>query len=235
MASAASYKTGLIAGIAGTCLLATAAQAGTITVTDRTTLIANLGAGVTVEDFTSSFHFPITTGVLNSAANLIVANGTPIVPGLIQPGVTYSTPIGTGNFFNIDGGGGFTGGFLDRLGSLGPLTATFNSPVSGFGFDTNNHMGRSFTVDIQFVGGGSDFIDSVSIPNSLTPTGFGFESSAQDIADVIIQGDNTTSFGFALDNFTFGSEAAAVPEPASLALFGVGFAGLAALRRRKRA
>lgn len=39
-----------------------------------------------------------------------------IAPGDIVAGVTFSTPIGAGNFFNIDGGGAFAGGILDRIG-----------------------------------------------------------------------------------------------------------------------
>jgi hypothetical protein len=83
------------------------ARAGSVTsYTDRTSFNTAVAVPLTVEDFTSSYHLPITTGVLNSSTNLVVSGGSPITPGLIQPGVTYSTPIGTGDFFNIDFGGG---------------------------------------------------------------------------------------------------------------------------------
>ena len=38
---------------------------------------------------------------------------------------------------------------------------------------------------------------------------------------------------FSFDNITFAAAAAAVPEPGVLALFGLGFAGMAAMRRRR--
>ena len=99
-------------------LIVSAAHSGTITqFTDRSTFDSAVGS-TTVEDFTDDSHFPIATGVLNSSTNLAVGNGSPIIPGMIQPGVTYSTTV-SGNAsvydFNIDAGGGFTGGFLDSL------------------------------------------------------------------------------------------------------------------------
>ncbi len=229
-----------MAGITGAFLMATAAQAASITVTDRPTLLTALGAGATVEDFTADDHFPITTGVLNSSTNLVVGVGTPITPGLIHPGVTYSTPIGTGFFFNIDNGGGFTGGFLDRLkvnGVTGPLTVAFSGAVAGFGFDTNSLMGPTFTIDIAF-NDAPDFTDTLTTGSGS----FGFESDGQDIVGATIEGSNS-EFEWAIDNFTFGPELATapvgtpngVPEPASLAVFGFALAGLGILRRKRGA
>ena len=69
------------------------AGAGIITVyTDQPSFDAATGVPMTVEDFTNTVHFPITTGTLNSETNLVVVVGPPITPGLIQPGVTYSNP-----------------------------------------------------------------------------------------------------------------------------------------------
>ncbi len=103
-------------------------------ISDRSTFNAAVGTNST-DTFGPTDAFPISTGILNSSTNLTTATGGPILPGLIQPGVTYSTPIGTGFFFNIDAGGGFDGeAFLDGgLGSL--LTAdgnAFANPISAF-------------------------------------------------------------------------------------------------------
>ncbi len=131
------------------------ANAQIITYSNRATFNTAFGS-TTVEDFTSNFHFPITTGVLNSATNLVVSSGTPIVPGDIKAGVTYSTPVQAGNFFNIDAGGGYVGGFLDSaVGGTPVLTATFNGPVKAFGFDTNDLMG-AFKVTINY--GGTPYV-----------------------------------------------------------------------------
>jgi hypothetical protein len=69
---------------------------------DRATFMADTGA-TTVEDFGTTAHFPISTGILNWQTNL---PNIGLTPGTILPGVTYSTQIGTGCcFFNIDVGG----------------------------------------------------------------------------------------------------------------------------------
>ena len=210
-------------------------SAGTITTyDDRPSFTAAVGVPLTIEDFTSSDHFPITTGVLNSSTNLVVEVGTPITPGLIDPGVTYSTPIRTdapaGFFFNIDAGGGFTGGFLDGLGTGAPgssLTTTFDAPVVGFGFDTNGLMGTAFQLDIHFTSG-PDYVQTISNTSDF----YGFVSSATDIVSANIYG-NSTTFTFALDNFTYPTSAA-VPEPSSIVLASIGGLGILTFARRWR-
>jgi hypothetical protein len=128
-----------------------------------------------VEDFTSTSHFPIPPGFLNSFTDLPAIG---LYPGDILPGVTYSTNVdsnsSSSNEFNIDGGGGgFAGGFLDslNLGSSRPLTVTSVSPVQGFGFDTNGALGG--TTQIVQIG---DVSFTLSLPDSDTE--FFLDSSA---------------------------------------------------------
>ncbi len=186
-----------------------------------------LGAApMTVEDFTGTSHFPIPSGVLNSLTNL---PGIGIFPGTIQPGVTYSTPVTSGLFFNIDAGGGFTGGFLDNAAvGTGPLTITFDSPAGAFGFDTDNLIVAPFTITINFTSG-SPYNNSFSVSSS-TPTFFGFQSTSANITSVVI-GGGSGPHSFAIDNFRFTS----VPEPSTFWLIGGGLAALLGLRRRHRA
>jgi hypothetical protein len=223
----------------GSIVATSAARAGTITdFTDRPTFNAAVGLPLTIETFTDDDHFPISTGVLNSATSLVVSNGTPINPGDIQPGVTYSTPIGTGFFFNIDSGGNFIGGFLDGLVSNNSrltLTTAFDNPVVGFGFDTNSLMGTQFDLTIHFTAG-PDFNQTLPVSGAGF---FGFVSSATDIQSAQITGNDGT-FSFALDNFTFPTpNSIGAPEPSSLVLLalggvGVGVAGYSRRRHRPR-
>ena len=178
-------------------------HASVITYNNRATFNEAIRAPVSVEDFTSSYHFPITTGILNSLTSLVVANGGPITPGAILPGVTYSTQPGTGHFFNIDAGAWYVGGFLDSYDPGTPdraLTVTFDRPVRGFGFDANSQMGN-FNVTVH-LSDGPDFSVNYPVVPSLDPAFFGFISGRSDITSVTIHGDDYFC-PFALDNFTF--------------------------------
>jgi hypothetical protein len=193
----------------------TAAQVIT-TFTSLTAFNTAIGAvPVTLEDFTSSTHFPISTGVLNSATNLPDIG---IVPGMIQPGVTYSTAIGTGSFFNIDAGGYFTTGpFLDSVYNaavIGPLTITFNGTVSAFGFETNTTAWTAFNITINFVDATSYTNPAVPVASSSSAF-YGFQSTSSDISSILIINSSATSgMSFAIDNFRFtNSHVTAVPEP----------------------
>ncbi len=195
-------------------------SAGTITnYTDATAFGTAVGA-VSVEDFTSSSHFPILGLTLNSFTDL---PGIGIAPGDILPGVTYSTDIGaTANEsdpFNIDTASGYVGGVLDartRDGINRALTVTFTGPVTAFGFDTDGFYVPNYSITINFVGGSSDTI-TFSPANDSQLHFYGFASSAQDILSATLTGSNsTTSNGFVIDNFTFTAPAgAAVPEPST--------------------
>jgi hypothetical protein len=202
-------------------VIANATNAAVVTAySNRSVFNADAGGPVTIEDFTDSFHYPITTGVLNSTTNLVVSAGTPINPGDIKPGVTYSVATAgrTGLFFNIDAGV-FFGGFLDGLtnGPNAALTATFDGPVKAFGFDTNQFMGHGFALDIAF-NSGPDFLQGYAVAPSNASQFFGFISDIQDITSVRVTGSNVT-FDFAVDNFTFTQPlvSTAAPEPTVLA------------------
>jgi hypothetical protein len=207
-------------------ILPMAANAGLITTfTDRSLFESAAGGSLTVEDFTDTAHFPLVSGVLNSDTT-----DAGLVPGEIEEGVTYSTPIGTGNFFNIDLGGQYSGGFLDGFNpSDRDVTIVFDEPVSAFGFDIGGLGSVTFDVLISFSAGPdqlfqNDYPDSVSL--------FGWVSDQADISSVIV-GNDGGFFGFDFDNFTFGGEVATVPEPSTLALLGIGLLGIGFARRRR--
>ena len=230
-----SIGMGLVA--MGLLVSSTTALAGGITVFNNLgSYEAAIGAATqTVETFTDSFHFPITSGILNSSTA-----EAGLTAGDIQPGVTYSTPVGTSLFFNIDAGGGYEGGFLDGFFGGDPnrkLTVTFDNTTGAFGFDTTTLAGRTLNVLINFASG-----DPFSYTSAVTAEGngdfdfFGFQSSSQDITSVVIDSDIDDTFAFALDNFRFtdasGGGGGQVPEPAGLGILALGL--LLAARRLQR-
>jgi hypothetical protein len=173
--------------------------------------------------------------VLDANTSLMTSGGGSILPGRVQPGVTYSTPVASGNFFNLDANSGFDGAFLDGgLGAMGrnPLTVSFAGPVLGFGFDTNRLMGTTFQVTIHFQLG-DRFTGVSSIPESSSTVFFGFQSSTQDIVSVRIVGRGG-SFDFAVDNFSVAA-GPAVPEPAEAYLTALALVALAVWRSRANA
>ena len=172
----------------------TVAHAGTVTeFSDRAAFESGFNS-VTTEDFgdygSSTSTLTIASGVLNASTS--ASNGIVTVnPGDFVAGVTFSTPVGTGAFFNLDRNYFFSGMILSSLRSTGTrdLTVSFDTPQAGFGLDTSYLM-RSFDVTINFASGPSQTF-SYAFPTPATydeyiPTFFGWESSAADITSVVI-------------------------------------------------
>ncbi len=205
-----------------------AVHAGTITEFNDFTSFDNATGALTVEDFGDDAHFPISSGILNSATT-----EAGIQAGDIAAGVTFSTQIGTGNFFNIDAGGSYSGGFLDSVANdpNQTLTVTFDVAQSGFGFLTGQFM-TAFDLTINFAGGGSFSTSGSTVGQALSY--FGYTSDAQDILSLEIDG-TSGGFPFALDDFAFTGEvnAAPIPLPAGLPLLAVGVLGFGLIRRFK--
>jgi len=126
--------------------------------------------------------------------------------------------------------GNFDGG-VDGNGSGGALTLTwdFPFPVIGFAFDI---FGAAF-VDVTIVGSGTFFDISTEI-GGLNGF-FGIVDAVTPFSAVEFSLQNSSSFdSFEVDNLVFARAPAAVPEPATLALFGAGLLGMGFLRRRRK-
>ena len=78
------------------------------------------------------------------------------------------------------------------------------------------------------------FTATFPVERSISMQFFGFQSDAPNIREVVINGNHGT-FGFVIDNVTFGGtgDAPVIPEPGTLSLL-AGAAAAIFVRRRRR-
>jgi hypothetical protein len=153
---------------------------------------------------------------------------------------TFSSPTLNPGLSVTTSAGSISGGlWQDRVVHGGDSTTwNFTSPIAGFGGNWDlspGGPGQGIEFLVTFVGGGTQLVPG-EVPNSFTGQFFGFVSN---VPIVSVREDGGTQGGNAethnLDNLVYSS--AAIPEPTSLALFGmtIGAAGLFGWRRRKQA
>ncbi len=111
----------------------------------------------------------------------------------------------------------------------------FTSPVSAWGADFRNHFGSYVQPFVNVFDTGGVLQGTIS----LQTDGFhGFRFDAGELAGhLIIRNDNSASIGnafLAMDDLSFASSLAPVPEPASVAVWGLLIGCVIAGRRRKR-
>lgn len=207
------------------------AQAGVVTQSsDKASFDAAAGS-VLVDTFGTDPHYNCggIGAPINSTSVLPCSfMGSPIYPGLIQPGVTYSA-IDMSGLINFDVNilSGYAHNPVLSILSTGQgIIAEFTHPVSAVGFLALTAYAHDVTATFSFAGGGTQTIGPLSI--SGASTFFGFTSPASDIRKVTL----TNSLGkLFVDNFTF-SAPSAVPEPALFAPVGLAVAALYLRRRR---
>ena len=166
------------------------------------------------------------------------ANADNLYVGL---GVTFSATVGNTRIWDpLLGGNQVASSGTGVLGPTGPntdpISIHFNSGQSFVEFffaDPNVFGGTSYTLTA--FDGSNNVLESLLIPSSSLPGNFytGFARTSADILRVAIDPSNGGE-NFSVDDLRFGNTAA-VPEPATLTLVGLGWGVLAARRRMQGA
>jgi hypothetical protein len=192
-------------------------------------------SGVGTEDFegqTTDFTAPL---ILNfGAAGTATLSGSSGIVAAVTPGTTngvgrYSIPSASSSkYWDV------------TAGASGTFTITFANSIAALGF---------YGIDIGDGGGQLTLaLSNGDLPNvnhtkgnsdgSVLFYGLIAQGSAEEFTSIsftsTIPGGQTGIDVFGFDKFTIGTQQQVIPEPATLALFGLGLAGLAASRSRKK-
>jgi hypothetical protein len=196
-------------------------------------LLAATPAAATITTYASRASFDAAAGATSSFdfEGIITFNGIRAYGFPTQDFGPFTVSTNSGSLAVIDegyaGGSQFSMGTSDSLYVNGSPTLTFDVPLFSLGMDLGAFAGGT-TLTITLPTGSFSVITPASNTGSLF---FGL-TSTEAFSSVVVAfagGDNAVK----IDNLSFSSTAAEVPEPAMLGLFGLGMIGLGLSRRRK--
>ena len=121
---------------------------------------------------------------------------------------------------------------IDETSSPASTTFSFSNEIWAFGgdWDLANPSGPGSGIIVTVDG----FQLATEIPNSIAGTFWGFVSDTKFTNIVLTEGTQAASQPAAVENYDLDNVVFAIPEPASLAIFGIGLAGLGFVGRRRR-
>ncbi len=122
----------------------------------------------------------------------------------------------------------------------GPIAIFFDKDVAAVGLEGGFFDGLSGTAITAFARDGSVLGSVANQKTGIEFLGLAVQKNDKQIAGLLFSLIGNEPAGFAIDNLRFGAAAqidlpSDVPEPASMALFGLALAGVAASRRKRKA
>jgi PEP-CTERM motif len=222
----------LIHIVVGTLSVCLAVRAGAIDARS----FPSEGTVINFEDLAGGNCNLCGTPVTTQYAALGVRFNNPSFPGqdTVDTNLTFGIPNASyGNALYVA-----QGGHLEDAPAL-PFQILFSDPVSAVGFDYGSSSDSFLRLDTY--DSNNILLESLTYVGGPSPIGAGGFAAVQESSgitrlDVSYHPDSDPSrtFNFSIDNLKFESAAAAVPEPSTVGLIGVGTLVLYLRRRRVR-